>query len=144
MKDRIITIVAILAFILTIIFMINGIKIGNIQISSIKQIIQKNEETNKKIEEVAKITNIDYEAATQNIEKTAKDLKNSEKKYYDLLDNIELQENNYFQFVHIEGGHLPYDLNENVDTIENGTYDDKLLATITIIDKYLTKNRILD
>ena len=43
MKDRIITIVAILAFILTIIFMINGIKIGNIQISSIKQIIQKNE-----------------------------------------------------------------------------------------------------
>ena len=60
---------------------------------------------------------------------------------YELLDDIKVQDNNYFQFVHIEGGHLPYDLNENLEKIENGTYDDKLKATITIINKYLTRIR---
>ena len=60
-------------------------------------------------------------------------------KNYDLFDKIQLQNNNYFQFVHIEGGHLPHDLNKNLESINNGTYEDKLEATITIINKYLTR-----
>ncbi len=60
-------------------------------------------------------------------------------KNYELFDKIQLQNNNYFQLVHIEGGHLPYDLNKNLESIDNGTYEDKLESTITIIDKYLTR-----
>ena len=58
---------------------------------------------------------------------------------YNLLDTVSFQKNNYFQFVHIEGGHLPYDLNEKMEKIENGSYDDKILSTITFIEKYLNR-----
>ena len=58
---------------------------------------------------------------------------------YNLLDKVSFQKNNYFQFVHIEGGHLPYDLNEKMEKIENGSYDDKILSTITFIEKYLNR-----
>ena len=58
---------------------------------------------------------------------------------YNLLDTVKFQKNNYFQFVHIEGGHLPYDLNEKMEKIENGSYDDKILSTITFIEKYLNR-----
>lgn len=91
------------------------------------------------LKKYSSIESMDYNKCKINVDNDNTLFNWSDQKYYDLLDNIELQENNYFQFVHIEGGHLPYDLNENVDTIENGTYDDKLLATITIIDKYLTR-----
>lgn len=91
------------------------------------------------LKKYSSIESMDYNKCKINVDNGNTLFNWSDQKYYDLLDNIELQENNYFQFVHIEGGHLPYDLNENVDTIENGTYDDKLLATITIIDKYLTR-----
>lgn len=91
------------------------------------------------LKKYSSIESMDYNKCKINVDNDNTLFSWSDQKYYDLLDNIELQENNYFQFVHIEGGHLPYDLNENVDTIENGTYDDKLLATITIIDKYLTR-----
>ena len=91
------------------------------------------------LKKYSSIESMDYNKCKINVDNGNTLFNWSDQKYYDLLDNIELQENNYFQFVHIEGGHLPYDLNENVETIENGTYDDKLLATITIIDKYLTR-----
>ena len=151
MKDRIITIVAILAFILTIIFMINGIKIGNIQISSIKQIIQNNEETNKKIEEVAKITNIDYEAATQNIEKTAKDLKNSEEKYYDLLDTTSGDEEKIYETEEYDIAYLwtiigryatQLDINLGMNVIKSGSLynlEFTLKGTYNDISKFITK-----
>lgn len=91
------------------------------------------------LKKYSSIESMDYNKCKINVDNDNTLFNWSDQKYYALLDNIELQENNYFQFVHIEGGHLPYDLNENVETIENGTYDDKLLATITIIDKYLTR-----
>lgn len=91
------------------------------------------------LKKYSSIESMDYNKCKINVDNGNTLFNWSDQKYYALLDNIELQENNYFQFVHIEGGHLPYDLNENVETIENGTYDDKLLATITIIDKYLTR-----
>ena len=46
-----------------------------------------------------------------------------------------------FKFIHIEGGHVPFDLDENVNYINNegGTYDQKLEGCIKIIEKYLNK-----
>lgn len=63
----------------------------------------------------------------------------SNKINYDILDDIKIKKNNYFQFIHIEGGHFPYDLNENMVNIENGTYDDKILSSITVVEKYLNR-----
>lgn len=58
---------------------------------------------------------------------------------YELINDVTLQDNNYFQFLHIEGGHYPFNLNKDMESIENGTYHDKLEATITFIDKYLKR-----
>lgn len=92
----------------------------------------------------SKIETLDYSRCKENLNKddqneifTWLNLNN-----YDLLSDIKLQDNNYFQFVHIEGGHMPFNLNKNMESIENGTYEDKLESTITIIEKYL--NRIKD
>ena len=62
-----------------------------------------------------------------------------DKTNYDLIDDVNVQDNNYFQFLHIEGGHLPFNLNGKMESIENGTYEDKLEATITFIKKYLKR-----
>lgn len=48
-----------------------------------------------------------------------------------------------FKFIHIEGGHVPFDLDENVNYISNGagTYEQKLEGSIKIVEKYLDKLR---
>lgn len=62
-----------------------------------------------------------------------------DKTNYDLIDDVNVQDNNYFQFLHIEGGHYPFNLNGKMESIKNGTYEDKLEATITFIKKYLKR-----
>ncbi|MDY5873671.1 MAG: sulfatase-like hydrolase/transferase, partial [Bacilli bacterium] len=46
-----------------------------------------------------------------------------------------------FKFIHLEGGHVPFNLDENVNYISNGagTYDQKLESSIKIVEKYLDK-----
>ncbi|MBO4812793.1 sulfatase-like hydrolase/transferase [Candidatus Saccharibacteria bacterium] len=49
---------------------------------------------------------------------------------------------NYFQYIHIEGAHVPFNLDSNVTLLpdtEEGTYEDKIESTIKIIDKYLAR-----
>ena len=58
---------------------------------------------------------------------------------YDLLDEVNIQKSNYFQFLHIDGGHYPWDSDSNFNKIENGTYEQKIEASIKIIDKYIKR-----
>lgn len=62
---------------------------------------------------------------------------------YDMIKNNEIQvvDNRYFQFMHIEGGHVPFDYDENVNQIpeEEGTYRKKLQATLNIIDSFINR-----
>lgn len=58
---------------------------------------------------------------------------------YDNLNNKELQKQNYFHFLHIDGGHFPWNLNADVEEIGGGTYEDKVASSITVIDKYISK-----
>ena len=44
-----------------------------------------------------------------------------------------------FQFLHIDGAHLPFDLDENFNKIEDGTYEQKVSAMLKIIDLYLKR-----
>lgn len=48
---------------------------------------------------------------------------------------------NYFQFIHIEGGHVPFNNSKDVTLLpeENGTYEEKLEATMKIIEAYLSR-----
>lgn len=46
---------------------------------------------------------------------------------------------NYFQFIHIEGAHTPFTVDENLNPIPNGTYEQKLEATAKIVLSYINR-----
>ena len=58
-------------------------------------------------------------------------------------DKFNIVEGNNFQFIHIEGAHVPYVYNANVERINqaDGTYDGNVDACITIVEAYLNKLR---
>lgn len=61
-----------------------------------------------------------------------------DKQFYNLLKNdIKKTSDKQFKFIHIEGGHKPYNYDKDLNSIEDGTYEQKLEATLTIINKYL-------
>ena len=62
---------------------------------------------------------------------------------YDMINDNELEivDNKYFQCLHIEGGHVPFDYDENVNQIsaEEGTYKQKVQATFKIISAFINR-----
>ena len=58
---------------------------------------------------------------------------------YNVLDDIKTQKNNYFQFLHIEGGHYPWDIDKDFNPKSPATYDDKISSSITVVEKYLDR-----
>ena len=71
--------------------------------------------------------------------------------YENIRDNKELKkiDEDYFQFLHIEGGHVPFNNDEDVNEIpaEEGTYEKKLTATLNIINSFierLKENNVYD
>ena len=75
----------------------------------------------------------------------------TEKQFYDWFNpeiykmikenNLDTIDQKYFQYIHIEGGHVPFDNNEEVETIpeEEGDYDKKMKATAKIIETYIQR-----
>lgn len=62
--------------------------------------------------------------------------------YNDYLKRpLEKTNQNYFSFTHIEGGHVPFNITENLEPIpgNDGTYEQKLEADMKIIKEYLNK-----
>lgn len=86
MKNRIVTIISIVALIFIIILMVKGIKMGKVEVYSIKEIIKQNEDIAQELTELATLTTVDYETAIQELEETNKKLVDNKEKYYDLVD----------------------------------------------------------
>lgn len=65
----------------------------------------------------------------------------SDTDFYDDLLNTEITttDQKVFKFIHIEGAHIPFNLDENVNGIEGGTYVQKQKATLTILNQYMQK-----
>ena len=60
--------------------------------------------------------------------------------YNNLINNkLEFVDDKYFQFLHIEGGHVPFDYDEDVNIIENGTYKQKLTAVLKVISLFINR-----
>ena len=47
-----------------------------------------------------------------------------------------------FQFIHIEGGHVPFNLDEDINEIEDGTYEQKLTGVLKLVNMFI--NRLKD
>lgn len=52
---------------------------------------------------------------------------------------LDKQDQNYFHFIHCEGSHLPYNMDKNLKTVEEGTYDQKVAAALTMVKAYLQR-----
>ncbi len=78
-----------------------------------------------------------------NSRKNNKDLiyKGNNIKNYERIRDEELNivDDKTFKYIHIEGGHVPFRYNVNVELIENGKYTDNLDACITILETYINK-----
>ncbi len=61
--------------------------------------------------------------------------------YYNRLQESEISliEDKCFKFIHIEGAHVPFVYDKDVNVIENGTYEDNIQASMTITEAYLNK-----
>lgn len=88
---------------------------------------------------LSKIETMDFARAQNNEEVEAYPISNI---YMHLnLTNREMEkiDKNYFNFTHIEGGHTPFNYDEDVNFIEGGTYQQKLLATLNIVNSFITR-----
>ena len=69
---------------------------------------------------------------------------------YSIVKNnpkLELTNDNEFKFIHLEGGHAPFNLDENLDYIENGTYKQKIHGNLKYVKSFLDrlkKNKVYD
>lgn len=64
-------------------------------------------------------------------------------KFYKILNETEITttSNKCFKFIHIEGAHVPFRYNENVEEIDEseGSYEKNILCSITIMKTFLEK-----
>ena len=71
-------------------------------------------------------------------------------KYYDwsniafnnLLKNnnpIEITKDKCFRYIHLEGAHVPFEFDENLNIIKNGTYHQKIIASLKVAKMYLER-----
>ena len=91
------------------------------------------------LKKLAKIENLNFELCRK--ERMDDAFKWDDKIEYDIIKNNDIFKINdkMFKFIHVEGGHVPFDLDENLNKIENGTYEQKLKATLKLIDAYLKR-----
>lgn len=61
--------------------------------------------------------------------------------YGNIIDNPELNKTSskVFSFIHTEGAHVPFHYDKDLNIIENGTYEQKIEASITMISAYLER-----
>jgi len=52
---------------------------------------------------------------------------------------LDKDEKPYFQFIHCEGVHTPFNMDKDLNAIEEGTQDQKIAASLTIIKAYLQR-----
>jgi hypothetical protein len=65
---------------------------------------------------------------------------------YDNIQNneITIEEQKYFKFIHTEGAHVPFDIDEEFNIVNNGTYEMKMKATLKLINTYLERLKKYD
>lgn len=65
----------------------------------------------------------------------------SDLSFYEEINNTDITftDDKCFKFLHLEGAHVPFQYDRDVNVIEGGTYEDKMEACLTIFKAYLDK-----
>ena len=62
--------------------------------------------------------------------------------FYNMINsnpNLEIDNENHFQFIHTAGAHVPFDLDSNLKKVTNGTYSQKVHGNLKLIKAYLDR-----
>lgn len=91
------------------------------------------------IKQYSRIETMDFKETRQQTEERNDLFRWEDKTFYKeyLEKNIKKSNDNQFKFIHIEGAHYPLDCDKYFNDIENGTIEDKMGASMTLVDKYL-------
>lgn len=85
MKKLLISTISVLILALIVITMINGFKIGKLEILGINQIKNKNNELDTKIQEATKLASTDYQRNLEELDDTVKEFEKTKTSYEDLV-----------------------------------------------------------
>ena len=87
------------------------------------------------LKKYSKVESIDFNLCTE------KFLWGSDIAYNNMISNpkMNILDNNQFQFIHIEGAHPPFDLDRNLNRIDNGTFKEKILANINVLSTFINR-----
>ncbi len=92
------------------------------------------------IKQFCTVTNSDFQDLKKTLDGTELFTNNNAAFYNKLKEkDLNIIDGNLFKYVHIEGAHVPYRYNENVDVIDNASYETNLEASMTITMEYLKK-----
>lgn len=94
-----------------------------------------------KLKKYSKIETLDYNKCFK-IDNCEKFTWNDYSNYHAILDNPTLQKEDkkMFKFVHVEGAHVPFNYDKDINLLPYyGTYEDKIKATIKLIDVYISR-----
>lgn len=60
---------------------------------------------------------------------------------YDMIKNNKIEKINqkYFSFVHVRGGHVPFNFDKNLNEVKHGTYERNLEGCLTLINAFLDR-----
>lgn len=59
--------------------------------------------------------------------------------YYELQKDVNVIEDNNFSFIHIEGAHVPWKYDENLNVVDESTYPEMVKATLKITNEFLNR-----
>lgn len=83
MRSILISVFTIVLLMFVIILMVRGVELGNLQVLSISQIIEENENLNKKVDDLNTLNNVTYKKNISNLNDAVKKLSASKTKYLD-------------------------------------------------------------
>lgn len=93
------------------------------------------------LKQLSKIETLDFETCRITNSEYVRYPKANKKNYEHITENsiLDKQSQNYFQFIHCDGSHAPYNLDKDLNIIEGGTEKQKTAASLTLIKAYLQR-----
>lgn len=91
------------------------------------------------LKQYSKVDTFDFDYCKRISTDKAFDWNNAD--YYQLLKNedLELVDNKYFSFTHIQGGHVPFDTDENLNKVSESNYEQVLRGSLNILNEFINR-----
>lgn len=95
------------------------------------------------LKKYSKIESMDFKLCIEKFRSDNKTMFNEIKNH----SSLKKEKDNQFQYIHLEGAHVPFNYDKDLNSICDGTYEQKIEASITITKAYLErlkKNNVYD